>query len=129
MTMVALRAAVLCETVLTEADGLRSPIRIFSRLTLAPGEAVDATLLVMLANTEAQTSTSHVIVLRIEDAGGMGLGQQVFEVTSPLETGGTFDLVVPFRVGAPSHSALRWLRLLLDDQELTRVPLRLDVTS
>lgn len=127
--MVALRAAVLCETVLTEAGGLRSPIRIFSRLTLAAGAAVDATLLVMLANTEAQASADHMIVLRVEDAAGTALGEQPFAVTSPLEIGGTFDLVVPFQIGAPSQSALRWLRLFCDGRELTRVPLHVDVTS
>lgn len=127
--MVALRAAVLCETVLTEAGGLRSPIRIFSRLTLAAGAAVDATLLVMLANTERQTSEMHELVLRVEDAAGAALAELPFEMASPLDVGATFDLVVPFTVAAPAQSTLRWLRLSLDGQELTRVPLHLDVTA
>lgn len=127
--MVALRAAVLCETVLTEPGGLRSPIRIFSRLALPPGGAVDATLLVMLANTDAQTSADHVIVLRVEDAAGAALAELPFAVTSPLEIGGTFDLVVPFTITAPLASALRWLCLSFDGQPLTRAPLHLDITG
>lgn len=125
--MVALRAAILCETVLTEASGLRSAVRIFSRLALPPGAASDAMLLVMLANTEPQTSQTHQLVLRIEDAAGTALAEQPFEVTSPLEVGGTFDLVVPFRIAAPPQSALRWLDLSLDGQPLTRMPLHLEV--
>lgn len=127
--MVALRAAILCETVLTEASGLRSPIRIFSELSLAPGAMADATLLVMFANTEPQTTDTHQLLLRIEDATGALLAEQPFEVKAPLEVGGTFDLVVPFRISAPPQSTLRWLCLSLDDHELTRVPLHLDVTS
>lgn len=129
MSTIALRAALLCETVLTEASGLRSPIRIFSRLSLPPGGEADATLLVMLANTEPQPIASHVVVLRIEDPAGGVLGQQAFDVSAPLEVGGTFDLVVPFRIAAPATPALRWLRLSIDDHELTRVPLHLDVTA
>ncbi len=127
--MVALRAAVLCETVLTEASGLRSPIRIFSRLVLPPGGSVQATLLVMLANTEAQTRTDHEVVLRVEDAARGALAELPFAVTSPLEVGATFDLVVQFQVIAPASSTLRWLQLSFDGQPLTRVPLHLDVKA
>lgn len=48
----ALRAALICEKLLTEADGVMSAIRIFSRLDLAPGATSEATLLLMLANVE-----------------------------------------------------------------------------
>ena len=112
---------------LTEASGLRSPIRVFSRLALPRGAATDATLLVMLANTEPQANQTHQLVLRVEDAAGTALAEQPFEMTSPLEVGGTFDLVVPFRIAAPPESTLRWLQLSLDGQALTRVPLHLDV--
>jgi hypothetical protein len=129
MSMVALRAALLCEIVLTEASGLRSPIRIFSRLSLPPGAAVDATLLVMLANTEVQASAEHQLVLRVEDAAGTALAELPFAVTSPLAIGETFDLVVPFSIVAPQVSTLRWLRLSLDGQLLTCVPLHIEVTA
>ena len=122
----ALRAALICERLLTEADGVMSAIRIFHQLYLPPGAIFEATLLLMLANVEPVATPDHAILVRLETGTGEVLGRQRFVVTSPLEAGESFSLVLPFRLQAPPQETTFWLRFAYDteDQELTRLPLQ-----
>jgi len=122
----ALRAALICEKLLTEADGMMSAIRIFNRLDLAPGATFEAMLLLMLANVEPVATPHHRILMRLETGAAEILGQQQFPVTSPLEAGDSFSLVLPFRFQAPELETTFWLRFAYDtdDQELTRLPIQ-----
>jgi len=125
MPLPALRAALICEAVLTEADGVHSAIRIFNRLELAPGAHFDAKLLLLLATTERAAEQQHRILIRIEGPRSESVGGVDFEVTSPGEPGETFSVIIPFRFEAPPSEGMFWLRFAYDrdDQVLTRVPM------
>jgi hypothetical protein len=119
----ALRAALICEKVLTDADGVMSAIRIFSRLDLPPGATYDATLLLMLATVAPEAKPDHQVLVRLESITGETLGRQQFAITSPLEAGEAFSLILPFRFQAPARETTFWLRLAYDhdEHELTRL--------
>ena len=126
MTLPALRAALICEAVLTEADGVHSAIRMFNRLHLAPGEHFDAKLLLMLATTERSAAEEpHRILIRIEGSDAKIVSGLDFDITSPRDAGETFSLIIPFRFEAPPAEGMFWLRFAYDrdDQLLTRVPM------
>ena len=55
----AVRAALVCERLLTEADGVMSAIRIFNQLALTPGATFEASLLIMLASIEPAAGEHH----------------------------------------------------------------------
>lgn len=122
----ALRAALLCETLLTEADGVMSAVRMFSRLHLSPGAMFDATLLVMMVSVAPDDSPHHHVLVDLESSTGEVLGRQRFAVAAPLEANQSFSLVVPFRFEAPAQDTTYWLRLAYDDaaQRLTRFPIQ-----
>jgi hypothetical protein len=121
----ALRAALVCEAVLTEPDGVHSAIRIFNRLALAPGDVFDAKLLLMFANVEPTAHDEHAILLNVESATSEILGGTELTVSTPLEAGETFSVILPFRFQAPAAEGMYWLRLAFDspDQVLTRLPI------
>lgn len=129
----ALRAALICESVLTEPDGVHSAIRIVHRFHLQPGDFFDAKLLLMLANTERATDARHKILIRVESPTSEILSGTDVYVTSPVEAGETFSLIIPFRFQAPAADGMFWLRFAYDteDQVLTRVPVhfRLPVSA
>ena len=122
----ALRAALVCERLLTEVDGVMSAIRIFNQLALPPGTTFEATLLIMLASVEPAAEEHHEIVMRMMSDAGEVLGAQRFAVRAPLAAGESFSLVLPFRLQAPAAETTFWLALAYDteDQELTRLPIR-----
>jgi hypothetical protein len=122
----ALRAALLCEKLLTEADGVMSAIRMFSRVDLPPGAVVEATLLVMLANVEPSDASAHQIIVRLETEAAEVVGRQQFPIAVPREAGASFSLVLPFRLQAPAVETTFWLCCAYDtdDQLLTRLPLQ-----
>jgi hypothetical protein len=121
------RAALICERVLTEADGVVSAIRIFSRIELPPGAVLEAMLLLMLANVDPEPVPDHQILMILETDAGEQLGRQQFPIASPAEAGTSFSLVMPFRFQAPTEDRTFWLRFAYDtdEQVLTRVPIQL----
>jgi hypothetical protein len=123
----ALRAALICEQLLTERDGVMSAIRIFSRLELPPGATLEATLLVMLANIEPVATPEHHLIVRLETSDGEVLGRQQFPVAVPAEAGASFSVVMPFRFHAPPLPTTFWMCIAFDgdDRVLTRLPLEL----
>ena len=125
----ALRAALICESVLTEADGVHSAIRIVHRMRLLPGDFFEAKLLLMLANTRPLEVAEHRILIRVESARSEILSGTEFAIEAPLEAGETFSVVIPFRFQAPSQNDMFWLRFAFDsdDQLLTRVPVHFQV--
>lgn len=120
----ALRAALICESVLTELDGLHSAIRIFHRLHLAPGELFEARLLLMLATTAPSADEQHKILVRVETRDAQVVSGIELAITTPREAGETFSAVIPFQFEAPAIEDMFWLRFAYDteDQVLTRVP-------
>jgi hypothetical protein len=121
------RAALICERVLTETDDVVSAIRIISRIELPPGAMLEATLLLMLANVGPEPDPDHQILMSLETGEGEQLGHQRFPIRSPAEPGAPFSLVLPFRFQAPVQDQMFWLRFAYDtdDQLLTRVPIQL----
>lgn len=105
----AVRAALLCERVLHEVDGVKSAIRIFNQLEAAPGTVVEATLLLMLVTVEgAAAPERRTLHMRI-DAPSRTLGEQQIALTVPPEPGAAFNLVMPLRVEAGEPGTC-WLR-------------------
>lgn len=121
------RAALICERVLTETDGVVSAIRIFSRIEVPPGATLEATLLLMLANVDPESTPHHRVLMSMETSEGDVLGRQEFAITSPAEADTSFSLVLPFRFQAPVQDRTFWLRFAYDTDEqlLTRVPIQL----
>jgi len=121
------RAALICERVLTENDGVVSAIRIISRIELPPGAVLEAVLLLMLANVDPEPTPDHQILMSLDTGEGEQLGRQHFPIKSPAEAGTPFSLVLPFRFQAPVQDRTFWLRFAYDtdDQVLARVPIQL----
>lgn len=127
----ALRAALICEQVLTEHDGVHSAIRIVHRLRLAAGDTFEAKLLLMLANTERADRANHRVLLRVENRDGLTVSGTEFRIETPVAPGETFSVIIPFRFQAPAADDLFWLRFAFDTEEqvLTRVPVQLEVAQ
>jgi hypothetical protein len=125
----AVRAALICEQVLTERDGVHSAIRIIHRFELPPGAYFESKLLLMLANTRVMESPHHRILMRVESSQREILSGTEFVVETPLAAGDTFSVIVPFRFQAPATDDMFWLSFAFDsdDQILTRVPVQFRV--
>jgi len=126
-------AAILCGTILQEANGLVSAIRLIDQVTLS---------LVRLANAEEPLRPLvELNALIVFNSGGFqGDRTLVLEIESP--TGHIYPspatLVIPFQGGErgvnivtalrfiAESEGLYWINVLLDQDQFTRVPIRID---
>jgi len=121
-----LRAALLCERALYEADGTLSIIRVVHAAALpasGAGRPVRLTLVVMLERGEAP-SGAHTLRLSIERPSGERVGHKQLELD--LADGATAQstnvvLDVTFE---PREEGAHWFRVAWDDDDalLARVP-------
>ncbi len=126
--------AAICETVLQEAGGTYSLIRMFDRLTLTaqgtdpepaqlPPMNAQFTLFVGLKSGSARGK--HTLAFRMERPDGLIHDLASLPMLLEGEDHGAnnvLNLQMQFE-----QEGLYWFHLLLDDQHLTRVPLRIIV--
>jgi len=130
-----LTAALICERVLIEKDDVLSPIRIIDRLinqtlTIIAGGAptppepepdpVTLTLFISLKSGKARGT--HQVKIALEQPSGIKSRPQELPVLFEGEDKGA-NLILPFRI-KPDPEGLYWFHILLDDELLTRIPLR-----
>jgi hypothetical protein len=126
-----LTAAVLCERVLQEKDEVISIIRMIDRLTVTvnaagspetmPPAAVNFTALIALKSGSAKGRMT--VKWRTEIPSGLKLPDQLFPVFFEGEDRGV-NLVINLNMIA-EQEGLYWFDVLLDEQLLTRIPLRI----
>lgn len=125
-----LQIAVLCEQVLQERDGVLSMIRVVDRIIVSavgtdvpaqmPPYNVDLKLVVTLKAGQARSRNS--LKIRPETPAGQQLPALEAPVFFEGEDRGV-NIVADFGLTADLEG-LYWIDVLLDDQMLTRIPLR-----
>jgi hypothetical protein len=124
-----LQAAVFCEKVLNEQDGVLSAIRIVDRINVAGGHGAPETmppvtinLFAFLAFKAGSARGSATIRLRQEDPSGLRAPPLLFQALFEGEDRGV-NLVfnVNFEVRL---EGLHWFDVLVGDVLVTRMPLR-----
>lgn len=122
MSIPFVRAALLCEKLVTDNSGLASVIHVFDRLIAPEGGIIEAQLVLMLVSAEPAEGEHH-IVMHVETEEGL-VARQDMAIAVPPEAGTCFNFVMPLRLeagGARSYwISLAWDR---DDQLLTKIPL------
>jgi hypothetical protein len=126
-------AAVMCEKVLTDKDGAISMIRAVDKITATatgpvvpeqmPPTQVNLSLVIMLKAGEARGR--FMVKIRPEAPGGVRLAETELPVSFPGAPDAGANLIVNFGLVA-AHEGLYWIDILLDDQLLTRSPLRIE---
>ena len=126
-----LSAALLCEKVLTEQDGVKLAIRIIDRVTrtvagpsppedMAPFD-YEVTLLLRLKSGRARGGKPLRIVLVKPSGGSSTPLHQTISFEGEDDRG--WDVVVNMRIRIEEPSVY-WFQVYLDDVRLTQVPLR-----
>jgi hypothetical protein len=126
-----LNAALICEKILREGDGTLSPIRIIDRFTMTiaasgpvPGELPRpvATFALFVSLRGGEARGTYNLQVRVERPDGLLrelIATQV--LIEPGERAMNFvaDLTLGFEI-----DGLYWFHIMLDDQPITRTPLR-----
>ena len=126
-----LQAALICERILTEADGTVSAIRIIDRffITPNPGQPPAATMpAVVMSHTLFVTFKSGAVhgrlTAKLVFRGPSGLKLQ--EVSIPVLLEGDergANLIIPYQIQV-EEEGLYWFDVYLDDKLMTKVPFR-----
>ncbi len=126
-----LAAAILCERVLQEKDETISIIRMVDRLAVTvnasdspetmPPTAVNINALISLKSGSARGRAT--VKWRTETPSGLKLPDQLFPVLFEGEDRGV-NLIINLNMIA-EQEGVYWFSVLLDDQFLTRIPLRI----
>src|ERR1700736_4045097 len=126
-----LAAALICERVLEEKDGANSLIRLVDRIMVqaqgqqVPGEmpVVPISLTAFIAFKSGQARGRFAVTLTPRTPSGFKLAGP----TVPLLFEGEGDRGINLRIGLNfqvQEEGLYWFDVLLDDEVLTRMPLR-----
>lgn len=125
-----LQTAVFCEQVLEEKTGTISLIRIIDRIqvTTPPGSFGQIVLppvtpIAVIALKSGSARGSHQLTIRQEAPNGMKQAAVVLTVLFEGEDRGV-NVILPVPVGTDVEG-LHWFEVLLDDQLLTKMPLRI----
>lgn len=126
-----LSAAVLCEKVLREQDGVLSVIRIVDRITHTiadpnpPDEMppVPLAFTALVAFKSGEARGSYTLRLRPEDPSGTQLSAMDQQVLFEGEGDRGANIVVDFNFVAEMQG-LYWIDVLFQDDLVTRMPLR-----
>lgn len=127
-----LNCAVICEKVLQEQNGTISLIRIIDRMTVTvstlgtpanmfPVPINNLNVFISLRSGEAKGR--NTVKLRIETPSGVRLPEQLLPVLFEGEDRGV-NLILNLNIVA-DQEGLYWFDILLEDQLLTRIPLRI----
>lgn len=122
--------ATICERVLQESTGVLSVIRAIDRFIVtahgqgAPPElpqgALGVTLVITLKSDDARGR--HPVILRIQQPNGVTLPERSFDVVFEGEERGV-NLLLELEIEV--LEGLYWFDVFVNDQLLTRVPLRI----
>lgn len=122
-----LTAALICERVLHEQDGVMSSIRIIDRVFFLTGEddtpidpQIPVTLLVSLKSGSGRGS--YTIKVEIEKPSTER--EQLLEAPVLLEGEDRGANVILGWMFRPDEAGLYWIDVFFDDDRLTRIPLR-----
>jgi Family of unknown function (DUF6941) len=124
-------AALLCEKVLQEKDETISVIRMIDRITLtvsAPSspETIPSTIINLSALISLKSGSAKgkgIVILRVETPSGLKLPDQLLPVLFEGDDRGV-NLIVAFNM-VIDQEGVYWFDVLLEEQLLTRVPLRI----
>jgi hypothetical protein len=124
-------AAMLCEKVLQEKDGAISVIRVVDRIAVTvnaasspetmPPTAVSLYALISLKSGSARGRAT--VKWRTETPSGLKLPDQLFPVLFEGEDRGV-NLIITLNM-VVEQEGVYWFSVLLDEQLLTRIPLRI----
>jgi len=124
-------AALLCEKVLQEKDGTISVIRMIDRITLTVNtldspETIPSTIINLSALISLKSGSARgkgIVKLRVETPSGLKLLDQLLPVLFEGDDRGV-NLIVAFNM-VIDQEGVYWFDVLLEEQLLTRVPLRI----
>lgn len=124
-------AALLCEKVLQEKDGTISVIRMIDRITLTVStlgspETIPSTIINLSALISLKSGSARgkgIVKLRVETPSGLKLLDQLLPVLFEGDDRGV-NLIVAFNM-VIDQEGVYWFDVLLEEQLLTRVPLRI----
>lgn len=125
-----LNAALLCENILQEQDGTLSIIRMIDRITLtAPASSSPEALPplpfscnLLLAFKSGSAKGKSTVKLKIETPSGIKLPEQLLPVLFEGDDRGVnLNLALNIVI---DQEGVYWFEILLEDEFLTRVPLR-----
>jgi len=125
-----LNAALLCEKILQEQDGTLSVIRMIDRITLtAPASSSPEALPpltfscnLLLAFKSGSAKGKSTVKLKIETPSGIKLPEQLLPVLFEGDDRGVnLNLALNIVI---DQEGVYWFEILLEDEFLTRVPLR-----
>lgn len=129
-----LAAALICEKVLEETDGVKSAIRIFDRLMIGVPTEPDCTL------DSFHCDLYLLFIFKMDDAEERIYRLKVDLIEPAGEVKSTFNLDVPFEGGEKKgmdvviNSNIRfdqggtyWFDVFLNDAWMTRIPLRIEL--
>src|SRR5260370_5270472 len=123
-------AALLCEKVLQEKDGIVSIIRMVDRITLTASASISPealppltlNLTLFLAFKSGSARGSNTIKLRIESPSGIKLPEQLLPIFFEGEDRGA-NLILALNM-VVDQERVYWFDILLEEELFTRVPLR-----
>jgi hypothetical protein len=130
--------ACLCERVLTEPDGVQSAIRIVDRITsqvlsaglasseLAPAPTVLVDLFVLIILKNGQATGSHRLQISPIAPSNLKLPSTSVDVLFEGGPDRGISFVAPVKFVA-QEEGLYWFDVTLDDEPLTKMPLRIIV--
>ena len=124
-------AALLCEKVLQEKDETISVIRMIDRITLTVSalgspETIPSTIINLSALISLKPGSARgkgIVILRVETPSGLKLPDQLLPVLFEGDDRGV-NLIVAFNM-VIDQEGVYWFDVLLEEQLLTRVPLRI----
>jgi hypothetical protein len=126
-----IQAAAFCEKILQEGDGVLSLIRLIDRVILTasgpdapaamPPQTVQFSFAICLKSGSARGS--YEISIQPESPSGIKLGKTVLPVFLEGEDRGQ-NIVAPTAITV-DQQGLYWFEIKMDEQLLTRVPLRI----
>jgi hypothetical protein len=124
-------AALLCEKVLQEKDETISVIRMIDRITLTVStlgspETIPSTIINLSALISLKSGSARgkgIVKLRVETPSGLKLPDQLLPVLFEGDDRGV-NLIVAFNM-VIDQEGVYWFDVLLEEQLLTRVPLRI----
>jgi hypothetical protein len=132
-----IKAAVLCERILDEKDGVLSAIRIFDRASTelqvdgdggeesVPNALIQGALLVAIVAGDA--ARNQVVTVRLVRPSGSTTALTEFPVEFTAEEDAAAQLVLRLTLEL-TEEGLHWFEILIGDGVKTRIPLRVSKT-
>jgi hypothetical protein len=129
-------SALLNERTIQEADGVLTLVRVVDKVTATPGSWTEpqasempaflVSLYLTIILKAGRARGDYVLAVRPEDPTGAVLPASENSITfAGTDDGAGANVIINMNLGI-QHVGLYWFNVLLDDQLLTRVPLRIE---